>query len=71
LRVEPAHEEAYIRLAQKDLGWPAMLPACDALEGWVTEHHRQPAGPLRQLLIADQRNASADTLVCDLTVPLR
>ncbi len=65
------HDEVFIRLTKRDMGWPAMLPAVDALEAWVTEHARQPAGPLRQVLIADQRTASADTPVCDLTIPLR
>jgi len=71
LRVEPAHDEAFIRLALKDLGWPAMLPAVDALEAWTTEQRRPPAGALRQVLIADQRSANPDTLVCDLVVPLK
>lgn len=70
-RTELAHEEAFIRLRAKDLGWPEMLPAMDALQRWVSEHRRQPAGPLRQLLVADQRTASPETLVCDLSVPLR
>jgi hypothetical protein len=70
-RVEPAHEEAYIRLTMKEMGWPAMLPACDALERWTKEHRREPAGALRQVLIADQRTAAPETPVCDLAVPLR
>jgi DNA-binding transcriptional MerR regulator len=70
-RVEPAHDEAFIRLAKRDVGWPAMLPAFEALERWTHEHRRKPAGAPRQLLIADQRTATPDTLVCDLTVPLR
>jgi DNA-binding transcriptional MerR regulator len=71
LRVEPAHEEVFIRLAMKDIGWPAMAPAVDAIEAWAREQRREPAGPLRQVLIADQRSATPDTLVCDLTVPLK
>jgi DNA-binding transcriptional MerR regulator len=70
-RVEGAHDEAYIRLTLKELGWPALLPACDALERWTREHGREPAGALRRLLIADQRTAAPDTPVCDLSVPLR
>jgi DNA-binding transcriptional MerR regulator len=70
-RVEAAHDEAYIRLTLKEMGWPALLPACDALERWTRENRREPAGPLRQLLIADQRTAKPDTPVCDLSVPLR
>jgi DNA-binding transcriptional MerR regulator len=71
LRVEGAHDEAFIRLAMKDMGWPAMLPAVDALEAWTKEQGRQPAGALRQVLIADQRSATPETLVCDLSVPLK
>jgi hypothetical protein len=70
-RVEPAHEEAFIRLTMAEMGWPAMLPASDAREAWVAEHGRSPSGPLRQVLIADQRTAAPDTPVCDLAIPLR
>ena len=71
LRVEPAHDEVFIRLAMKDMGWPALAPAVDALEAWMREQRREPAGALRQVLIADQRTATPDTPVCDLSVPLR
>ncbi len=70
LRVEPAHEELFIRLRAKDMGWPALLPAVNALEAWVTDKRRRPSGALRQVLIADQRTAAPATLVCDLTIPL-
>lgn len=70
-RVEPAHDEAFIRIAMKDMGWPALAPGADALEAWMRERRREPAGALRQVLIADQRTATPDTLVCDLSVPLR
>ena len=43
-RVEAAHDEAYIRLTLKEMGWPALLPAYDALERWTKEHSREPAG---------------------------
>jgi DNA-binding transcriptional MerR regulator len=71
LRVEPAHDEVFIRVARKDLGWPALLPAVDALEAWTRAEGREPRGALRQVLIADQRTAGPDTSVCDLSVPLR
>ncbi len=71
IRVEAAHEEAFIRLAMKDMGWPAMLPAVDALEAWTKQQNRAPAGALRQVLIANQRSAAPDNLVCDLSVPLK
>jgi DNA-binding transcriptional MerR regulator len=71
VRVEPAHDEVYIRVALKDMGWPALMPAADALEAWIRGQGREPAGALRQVLIADQRTAAPDTPVCDLSVPLR
>jgi DNA-binding transcriptional MerR regulator len=70
-RVEPAHDEVFIRIAKKDLSWPALAPAVDALEAWMRERRREPAGALRQVLIADQRTATPDTPVCDLSIPLR
>ena len=71
VRVEPGHDEVFIRVAMKDMGWPALMPAVDALEAWIREQRREPAGALRQVLIADQRTAAPDTPVCDLSVPLR
>jgi DNA-binding transcriptional MerR regulator len=71
LRTEAQHDEALIRMAMKDLGWPAMLPAADALEAWTRQQGRVAAGPLRQVMFADQRTATPDTLVCDLAVPLK
>jgi DNA-binding transcriptional MerR regulator len=66
-----SEDQAFIRIAMKDMGWPALAPAVDALEAWTREQRREPAQALRQVLIADQRTAAPDTPVCDLTVPLR
>ncbi len=71
LRIEPAHDEVFIRLALRDMGWPALVPAVDALDAWMRDQRREPAGALRQVLIADQRTAAPDTPVCDLSLPLR
>ena len=71
LRAEPAHEEAYIRLTLAEMSWPRVLPFIDALERWGRDNDRRPGAPLRQVLIADQRTATPDTLACDLSVPLR
>lgn len=72
VRIEGAHDEGYIRMPYRDVGWPAIQPAIDALERWTREQGREPAGGgLRQVLIWDQRQAEPDTLVLDLTIPLR
>jgi DNA-binding transcriptional MerR regulator len=71
LRTEPAHDEASIHLTLAEMFWPEMLPAYDALGRWTRENGRQPAGAVRQLLIADQRSTTPDTLTCNLSVPLK
>jgi DNA-binding transcriptional MerR regulator len=70
-RTEAAHDEAFIRLRAKDMNWPAVAPALDALETWLRQNSRQPAAPPRQVLIADLRTATPDTPAFDLSVPLR
>jgi len=47
-QIEPARLVGLLPL--KVMGWPALLPACDALERWTKENGREPAGALRQLL---------------------
>jgi DNA-binding transcriptional MerR regulator len=71
VRLEPAHDEAYIRLSQAEMHWPRMLPFADALERWIRDNDRRPSAPLRQVLFADLRAAQPGALVCDLSVPLQ
>jgi DNA-binding transcriptional MerR regulator len=70
-RTETAHEEVFIRLPARDLNWPGLAPALDALEAWLRDNGRHPAAPPRQVLLADLRTAAPDTPAVDLSVPLR
>lgn len=70
-RLEGAHDEAFVTLTMAELGWPAQLPALDAVEAYVRDLGREPAGAPRQVMIADWRTAGPDTPACDLAVPLR
>jgi hypothetical protein len=70
-RVEPAHDEAFVRLTMGEAGWPAMLPAVEALERQVAGLGRTVVGPPRQVMIADWRTAGPSDPACDLAVPLR
>jgi hypothetical protein len=70
-RLEGGHDEAFVTLTMAQIGWPAQLPALDAVEAYVRELGREPAGAPRQVMIADWRTAGPDTPACDLTVPLR
>jgi DNA-binding transcriptional MerR regulator len=71
VRVEPEHDEAYVRLTKRETAWPAMLPFCDALEAWARDHGRQPSGALRQVLVGDRRDAADDAVTCHLSIALR
>jgi DNA-binding transcriptional MerR regulator len=70
-RTEAAHDEVFIRMPAKDMNWPGIAPALDALEAWLRDNGRQPAAPMRQVLIADLRTAAPETPAFDLSVPLR
>ena len=45
MRIDPAHDEAYIHLSRQEMSWPEMLPAYDALGLWAHENGRQSAVP--------------------------
>jgi hypothetical protein len=50
LRTEPAHQEAYIHLESvREL--PEATIVMESLTAWATQHQRQPAGAIRQILI--------------------
>jgi hypothetical protein len=69
-RIEPAHDEAFVRLPMRRAAGPAALAVLDALEQFVRASGRAPAGPPRQVMIADWRTAGPDDPACDLAVPL-
>ena len=69
-RIEPAHDEAFVRLTMAESSWPAQLPALEAISAYVQRSGRLAAGPPRVIMIADWRTAGPDDLACDLAVPL-
>ncbi|HET9142579.1 MerR family transcriptional regulator [Actinophytocola sp.] len=68
--LDPAHDEIAIRLTMAEAAWPAVFPALDAIQAHLTTIGRTPAGPPRQVLIADWRTTPADQPACDLVIPL-
>jgi len=51
LRTEPAHQEAFIHLGQRQPAGAEGEAALDALYRWALEQHRQPNGGPRMILI--------------------
>jgi hypothetical protein len=70
-RVEPAHDEAFIRMTMRQTqGGSANREILDALQRFVTSSGRDVTVPPRQVMIADWRTAGPDDLACDLVIPL-
>jgi hypothetical protein len=51
LRTEPAHQEAFIHLGQRQLAGAGWQAVGDALYRWTLEQHRTPNGGPRLILI--------------------
>jgi DNA-binding transcriptional MerR regulator len=69
LRTDPGHPEAFVHLPSPEEASQQWLPVLQAMETWGREHHRQPAGPIRQLLIRP-RTSPGYGPECDFAVPL-
>jgi DNA-binding transcriptional MerR regulator len=54
LRTEPAHQEAFVDVGKASIELEQLVPYIESLTAWISEQHRQPAGGLRQLLIANR-----------------
>ena len=70
VRVDPAHQEAYVRLAAKQLDPMHGLRAIEALSAWVTQRSAAPVGAPRQVFFADPRGVAPDTPVSDVVAAL-
>jgi len=69
-RIEPAHREAYTRIAKSLVEYPQILTAYDAVEQWITENGKTMAGPPREVYFADLMNAGPDDEVVDIAFPI-
>jgi DNA-binding transcriptional MerR regulator len=70
MRVEPAHREAYTRIAKAQVAFPQILSAFDAVRAWTEREGAVPVGAPREVYFADFVNAGPDDLVCDVAQPI-
>ena len=70
LRVEAAHDVAYTRISKRQVEFPGILEAYDAVGCWAAESERGIAGPPREIYIVDWDRAELDDLACDVAFPL-
>ncbi|RKT72571.1 DNA-binding transcriptional MerR regulator [Saccharothrix variisporea] len=70
-RVEPAHREAYVRLKNREVEYPQILSAYDAVAAWIKEQGLTEAGSPREVYWADCDAAGPDDEVCDIAWPVK
>jgi DNA-binding transcriptional MerR regulator len=69
-RLEPAHDEVFVRVRRAQVEYPQILSAFDAVQQWADEHGVPPAGPPREVYLADFLAAAPDDEVCDVALPV-
>ncbi len=70
-RVEPAHQQAYVRLTKSQTAYPQILSAYDAVFDWVDQQSRHYAAPLREMYLGHYPEARPDDVICDVALPFR
>ena len=70
-RREPAHREAYTRIAKALVAFPQILGAYDAVAGWIAAQGLTQDGSPREVYFADFGAAAPTDEVCDIAIPLR
>lgn len=53
VRVEPAHDEAYVRLTKAQVAYPEILGAYEALERWLPDNGKRASAPPREVMFAE------------------
>jgi DNA-binding transcriptional MerR regulator len=69
-RVEPAHEEVFVRLTKAQTEYPQILSAYDTLFAWAAEHGKQRRAAPREVYLSFFPSAAPDEQVCDVALPI-
>lgn len=70
IRVEPAHQEAYTTLARREVEFPDILGAYDAVAGWVLAHGAMLERlPSREVYFTNVMAAGPEDPACDVAFP--
>lgn len=70
VRVEPAHDEAYVELTKEGLDFPEILDAYAAVTDWVSVHGDVVESmPSREVYVANVLAAADADHVCDIAFP--
>jgi DNA-binding transcriptional MerR regulator len=70
VKLEPAHDEAYVEVTKAGLSFPQILDAYDAVARWVNAHGTMLERlASREVYIANVMTAADDDHVCDVAFP--
>ncbi|GAB1644453.1 MerR family transcriptional regulator [Krasilnikovia sp. MM14-A1259] len=69
-RVEPAHDEWYLRLTRAQAEFPQILTAYDAVFDRVAENGDEWIGPPREVYLGYFPDAAPDEEICDVALPV-
>jgi len=69
-RVEPAHDEWYLRLTRAQAEYPQILTAYDAVFHRAAERGDQWAGPPREVYLGYFPDAAPHEEICDVALPI-
>ncbi|MFE9426822.1 MerR family transcriptional regulator [Kitasatospora sp. NPDC006697] len=69
-RQEPAHREAYLRIAKAQVEFPQILSAFETVAQWLRERGETASAGPREIYFADWDAAGPQDEVCDIAFPL-
>jgi DNA-binding transcriptional MerR regulator len=69
LRVEPAHEEAFVQPGNAQLPQAQIVLALESLYTWVSQQQRRPSGAVRQILVRNPQSTTGPD--GEWAIPLR
>ena len=69
IRLEPAHAEAYTRIPKRQVRFPEILRAYDAVAGWLEHRGERFTLPPREVYFTDMAAAGDDDPVADIAFP--
>lgn len=69
VRLEPAHTEAYARISKRQVRFPDILRAYDAVAGWLEQHGERGTLPPREVYFTDFGAVGDDDPAADIAFP--
>jgi len=69
-RIDKARHEAFTRITKRQLAFPEVLSAYDAVETWIAQNGRTQVGSPREVYFTDWDAAGDDDEVCEIAFPI-